>query len=116
MDFSSAQFLYGYGDLCIRMYGSKGTLDSHYGGFVRITGQNPWPGVEEDDTFRGGAVANIKTFVESIRSGKLVNNADHGAESTLSAILGRMAAHAGKPVTWDEMMRTDEVWDAKVPL
>jgi hypothetical protein len=34
----------------------------------------------------------------------------------LSAILGRMAAHSGKPVTWDEMMRTDEVWEPKVPL
>jgi predicted dehydrogenase len=116
VDFSSAQFLYGYGDLCIRMYGSKGTLDSHYNGLLRITGENPWPGVEKDDTFRGGAVANIKTFVESIRSGRLVNNADHGAESTLSAILGRMAAYSGKPVTWEEMMRTDEEWEAKAPL
>jgi predicted dehydrogenase len=116
VDFSSAQFLYGYSDLCIRMYGSKGTLDSHYNGFVRITGQNPWPGVDKDDTFRGGAVANARTFVDSIRTGKLVNNASHGAESTLSAILGRMAAYSGKPVTWDEMIRSDENWDAKLPI
>jgi myo-inositol 2-dehydrogenase / D-chiro-inositol 1-dehydrogenase len=41
VDFSSVQFSKGYGDLCIRMYGSKGTVDSHYGGVVRITESNP---------------------------------------------------------------------------
>jgi predicted dehydrogenase len=116
VDFSSAQFLHGYNDLCIRVYGSKGTVDSHYGGFVRITGDNPWPGVEKDDTFRGGAVENLKAFVNSIRTGKLINNADHGAESTLSAILGRTAAYGGKLVTWDEMMKTNETWDTKIPI
>ncbi|HYO81030.1 MAG TPA: Gfo/Idh/MocA family oxidoreductase [Bryobacteraceae bacterium] len=116
VDFSSAQFLHGYGDLCIRIYGSKGTLDSHYNGLVRITGQNPWPGAPRDDTFTGGAVTNVKTFIESIRTGKPVNNADHGAESTLSAILGRTAAYQGKPVTWDEMMRSNDKWSAKVPI
>ena len=116
VDFSSAQFLRGYSDLCIRIYGSKGTLDAHYGGKISITGDNPWPGVPKDDTFRGGAVENLKSFVQSIRSGTPTNNADHGSESTLSSILGRMAAYTGKPVTWDEMMRSNETWDAKVPI
>jgi len=38
VDFSSSQFLKGYHDMCIRFYGSKGTMDSHYGGFVKMTG------------------------------------------------------------------------------
>ena len=71
---------------------------------------------EKDDTFRGGAVENLKAFVESIRTGKLINNADHGAESTLTAILGRMAAYTGKPVTWDEMMKSNDRWETKVPI
>ena len=116
VDFSSAQFTQGYGDLCIRIYGSSGTLDSHYNGLVRITGQNPWPGTDRDDTFRGGAVANCKAFIDGIRSSKPINNADHGAESTLSAILGRMAAYQGRPVTWDEMMRSNEEWSARAPI
>ena len=116
VDFSSAQFTRGYNDLCIRVYGSKGTLDSHYGGAVNITGDNPWQGTQKDDTFRGGAVDNIKAFVEGIKTGKLINNAEHGAESTLSSILGRMAAYTGKYVTWDEMMRSNEKWEAKVPI
>ena len=33
VDFSSSQFIKGYHDMCIRFYGTKGTMDSHYGGF-----------------------------------------------------------------------------------
>jgi predicted dehydrogenase len=116
VDFSSAQFLKGYNDLCIRIYGSKGVADTHYNGFLRITGENPWPGVGKDDTFRGGAIDNLKAFIESIRTGKLVNNAGGGSESTLSAILGRMAAYTGRPVTWDEMMNSRELWEMKIPI
>jgi predicted dehydrogenase len=116
VDFSSAQFLKGYSDLCIRVYGSKGVADTHYNGYLRITGENPWPGVEKDDTFLGGAIDNLKAFVESIRTGKFLNNAAHGSESTLTAILGRMAAYTGKPVTWDEMMKSSERWETKIPV
>jgi myo-inositol 2-dehydrogenase / D-chiro-inositol 1-dehydrogenase len=74
VDFSSVQFSKGYGDLCIRMYGAKGTVDSHYGGLVRITGEEPWTGAEKDPTFREGTVTNVKDWVDSIRSGKYLNN------------------------------------------
>lgn len=116
VDFSSAQFTKGFHDMCIRVYGTAGTVDSHYGGFVRITGDNPWPGVEKDDTFREGAIANVKSFIESIRTGRLLNNAAQSVESNLTAVLGRMAAYAERTVTWDEMLRTNEKLDAKLKL
>ena len=106
VDFSSAQFLKGFHDMCIRFYGAAGTVDSHYGASVRITGDNPWPGVEKDDTFRQGAQANVRNFIESIRAGKYLNNASQGAESTLTSILGRMAYQKKREVTWDEMMKS----------
>ena len=53
--------------MCIRIYGDTGTLDSHYNGYVRIAGDTKWNGTEKDDTFNGGAVTNVKNFVESIR-------------------------------------------------
>jgi myo-inositol 2-dehydrogenase/D-chiro-inositol 1-dehydrogenase len=114
VDFSSVQFANGYSDLCIRIYGREGVLDSHYGGLVRITGKNPWNGAEKDPTFRDGAIANIKNFIESIKTGKLLNNGDAGAESTLTGVLGRIAAYRQSTVTWDEMVRANERFDGRI--
>ena len=105
VDFSSSQFIKGYHDMCIRFFGTKGTMDSHYGGAVKMTGDNKWDGGDKDDTFTGGAVTNVKNFVESLRSGQYLNNASIGAKSTLTSILGRTAAYKGAVVTWDEMLR-----------
>jgi predicted dehydrogenase len=108
VDFSSAQFTRGYDDLCTRVYGSKGTVDSHYGGAVRITGNTPWQGAEKDNTGRIGAIENVKNFVESIGTRRYLNNVEVSVESNLTAILGRMAAYREGAVTWDEMMAADE--------
>ncbi len=116
VDFSSAQFTRGYNDLCIRIYGSEGTLDSHYAGAVRITGDRPWEGAEKDPTFREGAVKNVQAFVESLRTGKYLNNVEPSVESNLVSVLGRMAAYQQKTVTWQEMMRSGERLDAQLRL
>jgi hypothetical protein len=50
-----------FSDLCVRVFGLKGAADTHYGGLVRITGDNAWMGAERDDTFRQGAINNVKT-------------------------------------------------------
>lgn len=44
---------------------------------------------------------------EAIRSGREHNEADAAAYSTLTAILGRMATHSGKLVTWDEALASE---------
>ncbi|MBM3746755.1 MAG: Gfo/Idh/MocA family oxidoreductase [Acidobacteria bacterium] len=116
MDFSSNQFLKGFHDMCIRFYGTAGTVDSHYGAAVRITGDNPWPGIEKDDTFRQGAQTNVRNFVESIRTGKYLNNVAESVQSNLTSILGRMTAYKEQPVTWDQMMRSGERLEAKLVL
>jgi myo-inositol 2-dehydrogenase/D-chiro-inositol 1-dehydrogenase len=55
-----------------------------------------------------------KSFIESITSGNLLNEAQQGAESALAGMLGRMAAYTGKEVTWDELMKSKEVYDPKM--
>jgi predicted dehydrogenase len=104
IDFSSGQFLKGFNDLCIRIYGSGGTVDSHYNGAVNIRGDAPWQGTEKDDSFHGGAITNVKDFVAGIREGKYLNNWESSVESTLTCVLGRMAAYGERMVTWEEML------------
>jgi predicted dehydrogenase len=116
VDFSSNQFIKGFHDMCIRVYGTAGTVDTHYGGSLKITGDNAWNGPEKDDTFREGAVTNVQKFVESIRTGKCLNNIDEAVRSNLTAILGRMAAYGERTVSWDDMMRSNERLEANLTL
>ena len=36
-----------------------------------------------------------------------LDNTEYGANSTMTAILGRMATYSGQQITWDEAMATD---------
>ena len=114
-DFSSTQCIKGYNDICARIYGSEGTAEAHYGGAVRITGDKPFEGTEKANIGRDGVYANIRTFAERVKSGQHVNNAAESVGSNLTAILGRMAAYQNRTVTWDEMMRSDEKLDLRLP-
>jgi len=128
VDFSSAQYVKGYYDICARIYGSAGTLDEHYGlgprfqvdprndGFVAITGDKPWKGSDRDDTFTAGAIDNVKAFIDSIRTGTYLNNAAESADSTLTCVLGRMAAYRGGTATWDEMTELNTKLEANLKL
>lgn len=114
--FSSNQLTNSFADLCVRVFGRKGCADTHYGGLVRITGENAWLGAEKDDTFRSGAINNAKAFIASIRDGKPINNVVESVDSNLTAILGRTAAYQQRLVTWDEMMNSTEKWEADLKL
>jgi myo-inositol 2-dehydrogenase/D-chiro-inositol 1-dehydrogenase len=116
VQFSSNQLTSSYNDIAVRCFGIKGCADAHYGGLVRIAGENAWKGSDKDDTFRQGAINNAVAFVESIKTGKLVNNTEDAVTSTLTAILGRTAAYQGRAVTWDEMMKRNEKLTADLKL
>jgi len=45
-------------------------------------------------------------LIESIRTAKPVNELKQVAESTLTAIMGRMSAYTGKPVTWEQALNS----------
>ena len=117
VDFSSNQFCYGFDDLCMRLYGTLGTVDSHYGGDVSIRGKKDgWKGGNTAKIYQQGAVNNIKDFCASIADGKYLNNAEESAHSTMTSILGRMAAYQNREVTWDEMLAANETLDPKLDL
>ncbi len=70
-----------------------------------ITGKNPWKyEAEPNDMY----VQEHTDLIASIRSGKPANELKQVAESSLTAIMGRMSAYSGKTVTWDEAMNSPE--------
>ncbi len=116
IDFSSSQFLEGFHDMCMRVYGTTGTVDSHYGGPVKITGGSPWEGGDTANIYADGAITNVKNFVSSIETGNYINNAEESVKSNLTSILGRMAAYSGEVVTWDQMMKANEKLQTQLRL
>jgi len=117
VDFSSRQFGHGFDDLCIRLYGTKGTCDSHYGGDVRIRSKSEgWAGGKTPGIFREGAANNIRDFCDAIRDGKPINSAETGANSTMTSILGRTAAYENREVTWDEIVQKKTKLEANLGL
>ncbi len=57
-----------------------------------------------EESKRSNTLDSMEAFVRRIAEGKPENTGVRGAESTLTAILGRMAMDARSEVTWDEMM------------
>jgi predicted dehydrogenase len=47
-------------------------------------------------------------FVTAIRKNQPINEAEHVAHATLTAIMGRTAAYTGQEVTWDAIMDSEE--------
>jgi len=61
--------------------------------------------------FKGGSKDPYQVehddLAAAIRGGLDYNEADNGAHSTLTAILGRMATYGGKEVTWDAALNSN---------
>jgi hypothetical protein len=47
-------------------------------------------------------------LIASLRAGKPINELKTVAESTLTAIMGRMSAYSGKEVTWEQALNSKE--------
>jgi len=132
VSFASTQFGSAAWGVGMQYYGTKGCAEARYDAPVRMTGEIQWefPGLGRPQavdaataatgTFHGAlddADPNKqKAFVESIASGKLINEAESGADSALAGMLGRQAAYTGRKVTWDDLMKSTEVWDPKIDL
>jgi hypothetical protein len=54
-----------------------------------------------------------KELYASVRSGAAHNDGEWMCQSTLMAIMGRMAAATGAEVTWEHMLKSqDNIWPA----
>jgi myo-inositol 2-dehydrogenase/D-chiro-inositol 1-dehydrogenase len=70
-----------------------------------IQGPNPWKYEGDPNDMY---VQEHTDLIASIRAGKPLNELKQVAESTLTAVMGRMSAYSGKTITWDEAINSPE--------
>ncbi|MEX2185931.1 MAG: Gfo/Idh/MocA family oxidoreductase [Pirellulales bacterium] len=82
-------------------HGTKGYCNPGSG---RVEGENKW-------RYRGGGGNPYQVehldLVTSIREGKPYQEAEYGATSSMTSILGRMATYSGREVKWDDAIKAD---------
>ncbi|MBW4028274.1 MAG: Gfo/Idh/MocA family oxidoreductase [Acidobacteria bacterium] len=127
VSFSSTQFGdKSWFDVSERVFGADGIAEAPYSGPVRIIGKNAWDwkdaSADADQSGSSHFAANgsfsdnlkfadrdkDRAFIDSITSGKFHNQAAAGVDSALSCMLGRMAGHTGREVTWEEQLQHGE--------
>jgi len=121
-----------FSDVCCRFIGTEGVAEAHYSGGVFINGTKAWdsgiPKTESEispekraagvflSSLQDADANKEKAFIKSIESGNYINHIKPGVESTLTAILGRNAARAGKKTSWEEIIQANERIDPKLNL
>lgn len=109
--FSSRQFD-GHGEpggIINRMFCTKGTLLSRYGGDVMIRGGKEvfYRGGATTAIYKEGAIANIKAFHEAVLAKDAANpTLEPSVTSNLVAIMGRTAAQEKRTVVWSEFVKS----------
>jgi predicted dehydrogenase len=91
-----------WGRVAEAIHGTDGVCTSSPG-FAVIEGNSPWRFEGENPN---PYVQEHRDLVAAITAGPHLNEARTVAESTLSAIMGRMAAYTGKEVTWEQALNS----------
>lgn len=81
--------------------GTKGTSDCK--SYLRIPSGQNWRFRDQDPN---PYQQEHRDFIDSIRAGQPLNEAQQTAESTLMAIMGRESAYSGLIVEWDQMLNS----------
>lgn len=81
-----------------------GTRGSSNGNTV-IRGENAWRWEGERPN---PYMLEHRNLIKSIRDGNVINEGMQVAESTMTAIMGRMSAYTGQEVTWEQAMASTE--------
>lgn len=88
-----------------RLAGTKGSAYLDFG-IATIEGQNPF-------TYEGDipdpCIQQHADHIAAIREGKRLNEGKRIAESTLTAIMGRMSAYTGRALSWDWVMKASKL-------
>jgi myo-inositol 2-dehydrogenase/D-chiro-inositol 1-dehydrogenase len=97
-----------------RLQGTKGSTDCR-STILDLAGTELWKyaypvdkdGKPTNDVSVDPYVQEHIDLVTAIRTGKVFNELENTAISTMVGIMGRISAYTGKETTWDEMMNSD---------
>jgi predicted dehydrogenase len=88
-----------------RVVGTKGfSYTDSTDGYIK--GEKPY---ENEKASPNPYVEEHKDLIASIRAGKPLNEGRQVAESTLTAIMGRMSAYTGRALSWDWVMNASKL-------
>ena len=101
-----------------QIVGTRGKWNSN--GY-RMTGATTWslPRGTDNQPYQDEHVA----LYRAIRGGQRINDLKNVTESSLTAVMGRMANYTGKEVTWEQMLNSTQnllpanlAWDMNLPV
>ena len=97
--------------------GTKGLADLNAG---TITGEDSWQAPRQRRVNSHQLEQDV--FLASLRAGKVINNGDYMAKSTLMGIMTRMSAYTGQSLTWEQISNSKQdlspsgyTWDSQPP-
>jgi predicted dehydrogenase len=98
--------------MCRQQDGTASNVSEHIVGSKGRSDGNSWIQSAREWKFEGQRpnpyVLEHRDLIASIRAGQPLNEGRRIAESTLTAIMGRMAAYTGQEITWDMAMNSKE--------
>jgi len=110
-----------WGSFSEHAHGTKGyaSIQGHGTSLLQVDGKEPMRWRRGED---GHQVEHDDLFA-ALKAGRPYNEGDYSADSTMTAILGRMATYSGKVVTWDQAINSaldlqpkSYAWDAETPV
>ena len=88
------------------VHGTQGTSDISNALIRDAMGNKMWQSDAQEVRGRGWQQEH-QNFFSALRSGDLPNECDYGAQSTMTAILGRLATYSGKVVKWNDAIKNE---------
>ncbi len=86
-----------------QFYGSKGVIETAREYWTHYRAKND---TVTEKSPREITIDSLETFIHNIQNGTPENTGVRSAESTLTAIMGRMAIDQKREITWEEVMKS----------
>ncbi|MEN9360863.1 MAG: hypothetical protein RL095_2398 [Verrucomicrobiota bacterium] len=95
-----------WADISEHMICEKGRIDLNHSGskIYDHDGKSIWKFSGKNEV---GWSAEWTDLMKNLAAGKILNEGEYGAHSTLTAILGRTCAYSGKEITWNEILNSN---------